>query len=367
MVVTVQGHSAPLPHPQPLRRPAGQGHGKEFPKTGPPPQSSLQSGSATANIRSARHGGSTGALPRLGDSSMPSQRRFLFLSRFAVTTALAIAFALLVGTALLTAFATRGMAWANRKTLDAERTLTAAAQVLISLADLETRARAAVLEPAGPEAPGYAAARSRLQEDLTRLQREFAGRAGAAPLLGELQRLTLAKLDELDRATQSSRGPAGVVPVDAVVHAESTRLTAEIFQLGHLLQRQEFSDLAHASASAVARAEIIQSLNTALIAVAVALMAAGAWWLLRRVRDLEGLITVCAWTRRVQWEGRWVSFEEYLLNRFHLRCTHGICDEAAEKMRRDAAQLLLSLDLPKEMTEVRRPDGRPILEPASDT
>ena len=45
-------------------------------------------------------------------------------------------------------------------------------------------------------------------------------------------------------------------------------------------------------------------------------------------------ITICAWTRRVLWNGRWVSFEEFLAQRYAIRCTHGICDEAADKLRR---------------------------------
>lgn len=298
---------------------------------------------------------------------MPRARRFLFLSRSAITTALAIAFSLLTGTALLTAFSTRGMVLSNRKTLDAERTLIAATQAFTSLDDVETGARACVLAPGDDRREEYEAALARLHDHLATLRLAFAARPEAAHLLNDLQRLAQAKLAELDHAVQQARERGGPPPADAADRAESARLTAEILQLGRLLQQQEFSDLAHASASAAARAEIIESLNTAFIAMSVALMAAGAWWLLRRVRDLEGLITVCAWTRRVQWQGRWVSFEEYLLNRFHLHCTHGICDEAAEKMRKDAAQLILSLDLPAEGNPARRDEGRPILEPASDT
>ena len=62
------------------------------------------------------------------------------------------------------------------------------------------------------------------------------------------------------------------------------------------------------------------------------------------MRDLEGLITVCAWTRRVKWEGRWVTFEDYLAKRFNLHCTHGICEEAAEQMRNETAEAPLTRD-----------------------
>lgn len=43
-------------------------------------------------------------------------------------------------------------------------------------------------------------------------------------------------------------------------------------------------------------------------------------------------VTICAWTRRIRWQGRWITFEEFLAERFDLRWTHGICDEEAEKL-----------------------------------
>ena len=70
----------------------------------------------------------------------------------------------------------------------------------------------------------------------------------------------------------------------------------------------------------------------------------------RRSRDATGgdsdaMVTVCAWTRRVLWDGSWVSFEEYLAKRFNQRCTHGICDEAAAKMREDAEKMIMPPEL----------------------
>jgi hypothetical protein len=86
-------------------------------------------------------------------------------------------------------------------------------------------------------------------------------------------------------------------------------------------------------------AQQLQLVNIALssVALAFALAAARPLWR-RRMRERDGLIVVCAWTRRVQWQGRWMTFEEYLTERFDLRCTHGICDEVAEKIRTEVAK-----------------------------
>jgi PAS domain S-box-containing protein len=43
----------------------------------------------------------------------------------------------------------------------------------------------------------------------------------------------------------------------------------------------------------------------------------------------ESLVTMCAWTRRVQMDGRWVAVEEFLLKKLGIKVSHGISEEAA--------------------------------------
>jgi hypothetical protein len=77
----------------------------------------------------------------------------------------------------------------------------------------------------------------------------------------------------------------------------------------------------------------------ALSGVATALAMAALSLVSRKPAEpLEHFVTICAWTRRVQCEGRWISFEEYLAKEFNVRCTHGICEEAAHRLREPAAK-----------------------------
>lgn len=46
---------------------------------------------------------------------------------------------------------------------------------------------------------------------------------------------------------------------------------------------------------------------------------------------VEGLVTMCAWSRTIEFEGKWLSFEDYLKRRFGLDTTHGISPEEARK------------------------------------
>lgn len=47
----------------------------------------------------------------------------------------------------------------------------------------------------------------------------------------------------------------------------------------------------------------------------------------------EGLVTVCAWTKKVRVGDEWKSVEEFLTERLHLKLSHGISEEALGQMR----------------------------------
>lgn len=46
-------------------------------------------------------------------------------------------------------------------------------------------------------------------------------------------------------------------------------------------------------------------------------------------------IRMCAWTKRVDLEGQWVSIEEFLQRRFGVLVTHGVSEEALAMIERD--------------------------------
>ena len=56
----------------------------------------------------------------------------------------------------------------------------------------------------------------------------------------------------------------------------------------------------------------------------------------RQTKELEQrvttLVSVCAWSRTVEYQGEWISFEEYLLRRFNINTTHGISPAEAKKL-----------------------------------
>lgn len=65
-----------------------------------------------------------------------------------------------------------------------------------------------------------------------------------------------------------------------------------------------------------------------LFATAMVLIAAGL--LILRIRLLQSIITICAWTQRVNYHGVWMRMEDYLWKRFRVKVSHGISEEAFE-------------------------------------
>lgn len=47
---------------------------------------------------------------------------------------------------------------------------------------------------------------------------------------------------------------------------------------------------------------------------------------------VQTLVTVCAWSQTVEYEGQWISFEQYLLRRFNVNTSHGISPAEARKL-----------------------------------
>ena len=51
--------------------------------------------------------------------------------------------------------------------------------------------------------------------------------------------------------------------------------------------------------------------------------------------ELKKLVTVCAWSRKIQVDGEWLTFEEFLVNTLGVSITHGIDPEAAQQLYRE--------------------------------
>lgn len=87
-------------------------------------------------------------------------------------------------------------------------------------------------------------------------------------------------------------------------------------------------------------ASVVRSERAQWASVAVtSLLCAAVAWLLWEYQRLRGLVVLCAWTRTVQFEGQWLTFEEYLERRFGLRTSHGMRPDQVEQFRTELDRL----------------------------
>ena len=70
-----------------------------------------------------------------------------------------------------------------------------------------------------------------------------------------------------------------------------------------------------------------------------------------RVKELQGeLQLICSWTNRIRSEGRWMRFEEFMQRNFQMNFTHGVSEEAVQRINAQLAEL-------KESTAATAGDG----------
>jgi PAS domain S-box-containing protein len=49
----------------------------------------------------------------------------------------------------------------------------------------------------------------------------------------------------------------------------------------------------------------------------------------------QGLLKICAWTKRIEIDGRWIPVDEFLSDHLHLKLTHGMSVEGARLFQKE--------------------------------
>ena len=268
----------------------------------------------------------------------------LLLSRTLVIFSLAVGFVLAAGTAILSTVSTREVAAASIRSFDTQDTLLQINQLLASLVDAETGQRGYILTGLESYLEPYTRAGTRLDMQLARLTRRFEKTPAQQALLAQIERLVEIKKSEMSRTIDLRRANASGAALHIVDSGEGLNTMNEIRDAVHKLEQTELAELAANTAAVSRRATFFQRIGLGMLVAACVLGGAGALLLMRRVHELEAMITVCAWTKRVKFNGAWVSFEDYLHARFHLRFTHGISEEAAAKLKMEEATKAVESD-----------------------
>lgn len=141
----------------------------------------------------------------------------------------------------------------------------------------------------------------------------------------DLRDLVHAKLTEIGNTLQSSsavKTPATLPMVDSDL--------ARIQKLLESLAEDESRDINGELEAARARTVFHRNLVIALAAINI-LFLGGVAFCAMQIGKLYSLVTMCAWSKRVQYGDKWIPLEEYMRKRFGIRISHGISQEEYDK------------------------------------
>ncbi|MDQ6716960.1 MAG: CHASE3 domain-containing protein [Gemmatimonadota bacterium] len=201
------------------------------------------------------------------------------------------------------------------------------------LTDAETGQRGYLLTGIPGYLRPYEVATQSIPGELQRLKALVGSDPNQLSRVARLDTLSQAKLAELirtvrlanegkrDSALQVVRTNVG----DSLMQSIRVTLGAAVLAQDSLISASE-SNLA----GEFSRRRQVSAFLAVLLAIVVGLVAV----ILRRMRRYQNLVTLCAWSKAVNYEGEWLSFEEYLERRFGLSATHGISPSALESLER---------------------------------
>jgi CHASE3 domain sensor protein len=122
--------------------------------------------------------------------------------------------------------------------------------------------------------------------------------------------------DSVDRLIRSGRGRSLMDSIHATVRSA-------VANEDTLLERRQV-----AVESALSHRRLGEELIVSIFLLAM-LLAAMVWVWLRRA---ERVVTMCAWSKAIEFEGEWMSIEAYMERRFSVSITHGISPAELQRL-----------------------------------
>src|ERR1700719_5426936 len=178
-----------------------------------------------------------------------------------------------------------------------------------------------------PEYVGvYVLTRANLLLESSLLRLLVADNPAQEKLADDLQATLQAKLAELTqgmelRAAGNERGASALVNSNAWDQMVTAR--RQILEM----RATEDKLLAERTLTSEKKLDLRENISTALLLMSTVLIV-GAGILFLGIQLLQNIITVCAWTQRVNYRGKWMRMEEFLWERFRVKVSHGISEEA---------------------------------------
>jgi len=218
--------------------------------------------------------------------------------------------------------------WVSQ-TLEVQREL---ATVEARMSEAEAGQRGFLLTGQANFLAPYTLATSDVRNRLANLKRLMSDNSGQLRRLLVIESLSRAKLAELDSTIKLARAghredalsTVKTVRSDSLMTAIRSGLQSMIFDEARLLRGRQ-----RALVRELRQADMISvGLSVALFLMLIALLV-----IARGAEHYRNLVTLCAWTRSVEYDGEWISFEEYLRRKFNVSATHSISPAALSEIQ----------------------------------
>jgi CHASE3 domain sensor protein len=218
-------------------------------------------------------------------------------------------------------------------TLDVQKTFNL---VLKAVLDAETGQRGFLLTGSDSYLAPYRHAQTSIAGSLASLRHLTEHDAHHVSRVRQLVPLVNEKMGELAETIRLTEGGQRGAAV-AIVSSDRGRLVMErvraLLDQAFVDEQRVLRERQAEMRDALARRALLSNgMAVVLVALGIA-----ALRLRQRLRRLQPLVTVCAWSKTVEDRGEWVTFEEYLHRRFGLRVTHGLSPEQVAKLMRPAS------------------------------
>lgn len=281
--------------------------------------------------------------------------RPLLLSRPVVILGLATAFALAVGTAFLSVFSIREVSMSGGDVVRIQTTLLDINRLLTSLINAETGQRGYLLTGLDEYLAPYNEAVRDIPVHLHTVRGHLSTSPEQTNAFHRVERLVAEELDELQDTLLLKHQDDTQAAVGLVLSGTGRRTMNAIRDQLDRITSREIRTLVTRAETARLRSDRLQRMSLTMVVIATVMTVVGAIIFIHRVHELESMITVCAWTKRVKYRGKWVSFEDYLHSRFNLEFTHSISEDAAKKLMLEELEIHPDLRGPVKGTDPVNP------------
>jgi CHASE3 domain sensor protein len=245
---------------------------------------------------------------------------------------------LLVGAAGLSIGARRDAASAAAQSAGAMRMRHDLQSLVARVVDAETAQRGFFLTRDPAFLGDYRAAIRDVPPSLEALLREPVATPAQRPLLEALRSATDARLASLARTVDlAGRGRRAEAQAQ-VRSSQGKALMGRVRDLASTIDQAASERLRQHEQELIERTARTTHLDWLFVGMTAVTLSAVAI-LVRRLRAHEGLVVMCAWSRTIEYKGAWLTFEDYMKQRFEVTISHGMSPTEAARLMEDVQAL----------------------------